>query len=256
MAYSETQVLIGGLAHVPVIIGLFLFFNNTTKKNSKDGNSQSANESFQVTQSFASKDNNDARGGGLLTSDNLSGHEIEQRNNFQPINQSISKNGDNYTNQDQDSEVKKVEAEGMEKAKDEATKITLDRRQKTGTEAEKLELEINQETVSEGQTYKEKEEDKQSTEIEARLKEQVARLEAEAALMKGIVGNDNANAPSPTEGKNKEILQNKKRYNPWQIAAIAVLVIGGTMIFLSNSSNNESKDSSGKANRVNSTRLI
>ena len=32
MAYSQTTVLLGGLVHIPIIIGLLWFFDNTTAK--------------------------------------------------------------------------------------------------------------------------------------------------------------------------------------------------------------------------------
>ena len=191
MAYSETSVLIGGLAHVPIIILLLFFLNNITKKLS-DTEVSPKSEKKKETKNSVFLESKSTSTADSITEKRLS-NEIDLQRDQTGLGQ------DKIEFIKQEEEPKKIDGFTQQKKDDKS---------------------------------------EQQLEMEERLQKEVERLEAEAELKKLSVQSKGKGYSKSNYRKTSENHKKSRSFNLWQIAAVAVLTVGGTSIFLSNNYQN------------------
>ncbi len=189
MAYSETSVLVGGFAHVAIIIGLLYFLNNLTKKRSYI--TVSTQTVIDKPQVFA----------------------MESR--IEPLQET--------TNIPENLKAKKTlnlsnESVGIKEIKLEAAH------------------------PNKGLHNEHDSDSAEPNEIETRLKIEVERLEAEAELNRITKRSENMDSSNERRISKSINDQSFDNFNPWTLAAIAVMAIGGGVIFFSNSSSRQDEN--------------
>ncbi|WP_320674220.1 hypothetical protein [Prochlorococcus sp. MIT 1341] len=222
MPYSETSVLVGAFVHVPIIIGLFFVLNNFTKKRSNYTEDTESELKDETVKRLSNENKSQSIGIGLLEEQNISNPDSD---NKKQVNNEKQK-------EKAEAERRSIEAKKrteIESLAADAERLTTEIKQKI--EADRLAEESNQKVSRETDLIADQADEE--NDIETRLKVEVERLEAEAEFLR------KTSQSELKDSSNSDNMLNAKktpRFNPWQIAAIGVLAIGGTTIFFSNSS--------------------
>ncbi|WP_320676313.1 LysM peptidoglycan-binding domain-containing protein [Prochlorococcus sp. MIT 1300] len=196
MAYSEAEVLAGGLAHIPVLVGLLLFFNSAIRSRLDKSNKQDKKtDSGEDTSSETSKEIIDLNA--RLKDEEKERQLITERRKAQEI----------------ESQLLNDKRKAEEKLKEEL------KRQKANAEAQKR-IEKEEEEDFTAKLQAEANRLEAESELETRLKAETVRLEAESSQ---------TNNSSETNELLPSFLSS---FNPWQIAAVALLAIGGAGLYL------------------------
>ncbi len=231
MAYSEAEVLAGGLAHIPVLIAIFLVFNNVSKSRSR--NRSQANE--QQSAGDYSK--------GIEVEAKLEAGTDRLKSQAILKGQEEKDSAARVKAQAEVDALVKAEAERLEaEAKLKAEAERLEAEAKLKAEAERLEAETKLKAEAErleaeakAQSRNSQENVNSNNEFEERLKAEANRLEFEAELAE-------QKQPVDSLSKGNSFTDFFKGLTVWQLGALAVLVIGGVSLFLSENSKNPSQE--------------
>ncbi len=200
MAYSEAEVLAGGLIHIPIIIGLLVFANSATKSRARElaeNSSEHSGGANQLKSAEVEKELSKSNGGIIAET---AAERIEAEEYLRIEAQTIA-------------------AEAKLKAREE--KLASDSFIKL--EAERIQIEEEQKSNNTNFNVDEN--------FEARLMAEANRLEAEADIQEkkpASINNPKKEAFLLSNYSFKKIFS---KVNPWQMGAVAFLAFGGFLLY-------------------------